>query len=140
MTDTERSDGFDWVKARSECTLEKEFDRLAKAVQRDLERHNALNPGIAQCQTFHICCGDRFYIQRKGEHRVIFEMERGRIRIGRWARKGEHTPITDVTVRLDEEGQCILIGEDGRLWRPWQIRRLALEETFFGESLLPETT
>lgn len=140
MTDAERSNEFDWVKARSECTLEKEFDRLAKAVQHDLERHNTLNPGIAQCQTFHICCDDRFYIQRRGEYRVIFEIKRGCIRIGRWTQRGDHTPIMALSIRLDEEGQCVLIGEDGRPWRSWQIRRSALEEAFFGKSLLPETT
>ena len=125
---------FDWVAARSECTLEKEFDRLCAAVQRDLDRHKKLNPGLCQCQSFDTCGDDKFYVERAGAHRVIFEIERGRIRIGRWDRSSEHTPLMALQVRLDDEGQCVLIDADGTAWRPWQVRRKALEDTLFGTS------
>lgn len=125
---------FDWVQARSDCTLEKEFARMAEAVQSDLARHNRLNPGLSQCQSFCTCGDDKFYVERSGVHRVIFEMERGRIRIGRWTLKGEHTPLMALQVRLDDDGHCILIDEDQKAWKSWQVRRMALEETFFGAS------
>ena len=124
---------FDWVAARSACTLDKEFARLSSAVQDDLERHDALNPGLAQCQRFKPCGEDKFYVERPGVHRIIFEKERGRIRIGRWAHAGEHTPLMALRVRLDDDGECILVDEDQKTWKPWQVRRKALEETFFGK-------
>ena len=123
---------FDWVAARSNCTLEKEFFRLSDAVRCDLERHCALNPGISQCQRFHACEGGTFYVERPGVHRVVFEQERGKIRIDRWANTGEHTPLMALTVRLSDDGECVLVDEKQKAWKPWQVRRRALEETFFG--------
>ncbi len=124
---------FDWVAARSACTLEKEFERLSAAVQRDLERHNALNPGIAQCQTFATCADGGFFVDRPGVHRVVFEIERERIRIGKWAYMGNHTPLMVLRVELDDDGKCVMIDENENKWKPWQVRRRALEETFFGK-------
>ena len=123
---------IDWVKARSECTLEKEFDRLATAVQRDLERHNALNPGISQCQRFDACEDNSFYVERPQVHRVVFTRERERIHIVRWAHMGDPTPLMVLRVRLGDDGKCVLIDEDHKEWKPWQVRRKALEETLFG--------
>ncbi len=123
---------FDWVAARSACTLDKEFARMAEAVQQDLKRHNALNPGLAQCQQFHTCSESTFYVEKPGFHRVVFDKERGRIRVGRWAHMGDHTQLMVLSVRLDDDGKCVLIDEQGRPWRPWQVRRKALEETLFG--------
>ncbi len=123
---------FDWVEARSECTVDKEFDRLADAVQRDLERHNAINPGMAQCQRFNSCPDGAFYVERPQVHRVVFSKERGRIHIVRWAYTGNPTPLMALRVRFGEDGKCVLTDEDGKEWKPWQVRRKALEETLFG--------
>ena len=100
---------FDWVAARSACTLEKEFERLSNDVQRDLERHNALNPGIAKCQTFGTWEDGGFYVERTGVPRVVFVKEREHIRIGKWEHMGEHTPLMALKVRMGEDGKCITI-------------------------------
>ncbi len=56
---------FDWVEARSNCTVNAVvFEQLSKDVQGDLERHNVLNPGMAQCQWFDACADGRFYVER----------------------------------------------------------------------------
>ena len=124
--------GFDWVAARSACTLEKEFDHLAEAVQNDLERHRALNPGMSQCQRFERCGDGSFYVERAGVHRVVFTRERGRIHVTRWAHLGEPNALMVLSVRLDDDGKCVLVDEKGRAWKPWQVRRKALELTLFG--------
>ena len=31
-------------------------------------------------------------------------------------------------------GKCVLIDEDQKEWKPWQVRRRALEETLFGST------
>ena len=41
----------------------------------------------------------RFYVERSGVHRVVFEQERGRIRIGRWAHSGVDLPRLGTTLR-----------------------------------------
>ena len=125
---------FDWVKARSDCTLEKEFERLTEAVQDDLERHGTLNPGLCQCQKFQTCGDNRFYVERTGVHRTIFERKRSHIHIGRWDRLGNHTPLMVLRVRLDDAGECVLVDENEKVWKSWQVRRQALEETFFGKA------
>lgn len=111
---------------------QKEFDRLADAVKRDLERHNSLNPGLAQCQRFDLCEDGGFFVERQGIHRVVFTKERGRIHIVCWERMGDSTPIIVLRARLDDDGKCILVDEDQNEWKPWQVRRKALEVTLFG--------
>ena len=108
------------------------FEQLAKDAQSDLKRHETLNPGLAQYQRFKACSEDIFYVEWPGVHRVVFEKERARIRIGRWAHMGNHAPLMVLTVRLDDDGNCVMIDEDQKAWKPWQVRRKALEETLFG--------
>ena len=61
-----------------------------------------------------------------------FEKDHSRIRIGRWSHMGDHTPLMVLTVRLNDDGKCVLIDEDQNAWKLWQVRRKALEETLFG--------
>ena len=58
----------------------------------------------------------------------------GRIRrsiSSRWAYKGAHTPLMVLKVGLDDDGNCVLFDEEQNALMPWQVRRRALEETFF---------
>ena len=126
--------GFDWVEARANCTIAAAFEQLAKDAEGDLERHNALNPGPAQSLRFDMCNENNFYVERYRNHRVVFTKERERVRIIRWAYSGDPTPLMLLTVRLGDDGKCRLIDEDQNEWKPWQVRRKALEETLFGAS------
>ena len=123
--------GFDWVKARTECTPERVFESLADAVQQDLERHGKLNPGLAQSQSLKVCNDDLFYVERSGVHRIVFERTKQRIIVKRWSRDGQPTPILSLVVKLGESGDCILIDDEGKALKPWQVRRIALEDTLF---------
>ena len=53
------------------------------------------------------------------------------IHIVRWAYRGAKIPLMVLTVRLDDDGNCVLIDEEQNALMPWQVRRRALEETFF---------
>ena len=123
---------FDWVKSRSQYTASEVFKELAEAVQKDFSSYRQLYPGPAQSCEFEECSADRFYIGRRHFHRVVFELTDSKIIIGRWAYMGENTPLMALTVRLDDDGKCILIDEQEKGWKPWQVRRKALEETLFG--------
>ena len=98
----------------------------------DLMCFKRLHPGPAQSREFGECDKDRFFVGHKQAHRVVFEQVNSEIRIGRWEHSGEHTPLMVLTVRLDDDGECVLIDEDQKVWKPWQVRRIALEETLFG--------
>ena len=123
---------FDWVEARSNCTVKEVFKQLAEAVQNDLAAYRRLHPGPAQSCEFEECSPASFYVGRSQSHRVVFERDDMTIRIGRWAYMGKHTPLMALSVRLDDDGQCVLIDEHQNAWKPWQVRRKALEETLFG--------
>ena len=124
--------GFDWVRARSDCTVENVFERLAKEVQEDFQIFTVRHPGLAQAREFGPCGKDRFFVGHRQVHRVVFERVADEIRITRWAYQGDPTPLMVLKVRLDDNGQCVLVDEHGAVLKPWQVRRKALEETLFG--------
>ena len=72
-----------------------------------------------------------FFVESKQTHRVVFEREDAEIHIVRWAYKGAPTPLMVLKVGLDDDGNCVLIDEEQNALMPWQVRRRALEETFF---------
>ena len=122
---------FDWVEARVNCTVATVFKKLAIDVQSDFARYEQLCPGKAQSRKYKNC-EKGFYVEFTHEHRVVFEHDDTQIRIGRWAyRRGDHTPLMVLTVKLDDDGECILVDRDEKAWKPWQVRRKALEATLF---------
>ena len=114
------------------CTVDNVFDQLAKAVQSDFQIYCTRHPGPAQCRRFGPCGDDRFFVEKTGNHRIVFEKAGAVIKVGRWAATGEHAPLLTLSVRLDDDGDCVLADKDGRVLALWQVRRQALEETFFG--------
>lgn len=123
---------FDWVKARADCTTEVVFKQLAEDARGDLDRFLLIRPGLAESCEFGECDKTRFFVRRKQSNTVVFECRESEIHIVRWAHLGDPTPLMVVTVRLDDKGKCVLIDADGNEWKPWQVRRKALEETLFG--------
>ena len=124
--------GFDWISARSTCTVSGAFKQLEEDVQTDLSDFAKMNPGSAQSCTFQRCTDDRFCVVRHQNHMVVFEIADSKIRVARWAYLGDETLLMVLTVNLDDDGKCVLIDEDQKAWKFWQVRRKALEETFFG--------
>ena len=79
---------FDWVKARSNCTVHEVFKQLIQDVQGDLDAFSKLHPGPAQSRSFGKCADDRFYVECKQYHRVVFERNDATIKIDRWGKLG----------------------------------------------------
>ena len=127
----ENSD-FDWVKARSECTVDNAFACLRKMVKKDLGIHQTLNPGPSQGLRYDECDADRFFVEKHQAHRVIFERKEDQISISRWSYDSKETPLLKLSVGMNEEGNCVLTDKEKGVLLPWQARKIALERTFFG--------
>lgn len=125
--------GFDWITARSNCTVGAVFKQLAEDVQSDLSDFAKVSPGAAQSCVFQRCTDDRFAVERRQNHMVVFEIADSKIRIARWPYLGDEILLMVLTVDLGDDGKCRLIDEEDNKWKPWQVRRRALEETFFGK-------
>ncbi len=123
---------FDWVSARTKCTVHAMFARLYQGVCEDLKIFSANNPGLAQRIESRECVkNERFYVERIKVHRVVFEIENETIKIEFWPIKGDSHLIMLLTVGLDDNGECILTDKDGNSWQFWQVRMKALEKTLF---------
>ncbi len=123
---------FDWVEARSKCTLEATFEQLKVDVQKDFDRLAELKPGLSQSCTIGTCSQKIFYVERDKGHRVVFEVGEEAIVIERWDYRGDSVAWSvELSVRLDDGGNCVLVDQDEKAWWPWQVRRRALEDTLF---------
>ncbi len=123
---------FDWVEACSNCTASKVFKQLSADAQEDLNRHKSLNPSLAQHQQYDAEREDMFSVKRSGDHCVVFQIKNEKIHIDRWDRMGNHTHLMELDVQLDKKGNCVLIDKQKKMFKPWQVRRKALEKTLFG--------
>ena len=63
---------------------------------------------------------------------VTFSLVCGRIKIERTGYREGGETLMRIAVQFDEGGECVLVDENENVWPPWQVRRQALEETFFG--------
>jgi len=59
-------DNFDWVEARSQCTVKSVFNRLHQEVHEDIQSFDVRYPGMSQCIAMQECgdAKDRFYVER----------------------------------------------------------------------------
>jgi hypothetical protein len=117
---------FDWVTARSECSLKGVFRVLAEVIKTDAQKaSNAVG------RTFGVTEQDTKIIVSCKEDglNVVFELVGGEIRV----RKGTDRIMFSARPTLDDEGNCLLQIEDTRL-RLWQVSRRGLEDLFFAGS------
>ena len=122
---------INWVKARSDCTPEKVFQELAQAVKEDLSKHEQCNPRLASGLEFGSCEGGKFFVKRVGSHLILFEQTDSGIQVSMVPQKGEEKCLLNLSIAMNDAGGCVL-SADGDELEPWQVRRRALEETFFG--------
>lgn len=125
---------FNWVVARSRCSLEGVFAILAEALDDDVKAVNAL-PGRAI--TFRLTVQPRKLIVARDDSRnIVFELSSTEIvvRHGLSTPFGSGTPKPLFSARphLGEDGECML-EVDGRPLELWQVQRKALEDLFFGD-------
>jgi hypothetical protein len=121
---------FDWVTARSSCSLPKVFKELRLRVEEDVKTRNALRPDNSPYEFSVAENGPEFTVllEAKDVHRsVTFSLTEHAISV----RDDKANQAFDVTLTFSDGGECKLnVGKDER--NLWQVRRMALEELLFG--------
>jgi len=124
---------FNWVAARSQCSLKRVFETLAEIVDSDVKAANELPGRKAQ---FHVNGGDKKLVVSRDKSvetatpvsTVVFELFPAEISV----RHGRDTKLFSARPRLNDDGECML-EVDGQALRLWQVSRKALEDLFFGD-------
>jgi len=126
---------FNWVKSRADCSLAVVFKSLEHGVSEDVKVANGL-VGSSPIR-FSLVQGSRQFsvIREEGAtalspipttYEVNFIIEGQEIVISR-----ENRAFLRASLTLNNEGECKLKIGDSELDQ-WQVRRMALEELFFG--------
>jgi hypothetical protein len=122
---------FNWVGARAACSSAQVFTSLFISVKDDVEKMNTLS--INHGRVFGAgsnSSGRYFAAYRDGNTNSLVE----------FTLHGDHIEIKTskdiaplvVTLTLDNEGNCKLRVDGGECLSQWQVRRMVLEELFFG--------
>jgi hypothetical protein len=121
---------FDWVTARSSCSLPKVFKELRLQVEEDVKTRNALRPDNSPYEFSVAENGSEFTVllEAKDVHRsVTFSLADHAISV----RDDKGDQMFDVTLAFSDEGECRLnVSKEAR--NMWQVRRMDLEELLFG--------
>lgn len=118
---------FDWVTARAQCSSGKVFEKLRLQVKKDVETKNLL------LADHH----DAFALVDNGDHfsvivpsnpllKITFSLTKEKISVHRRDRL-----VCEGTLTLNDDGEC-RVKINGQQRELWQMRRMALEELFFG--------
>lgn len=121
---------FDWVTARNNCTAVSEFKNLASSINSDIKTRIDQDETMKQKIEFIPNGENKFAVRRNGSHEIMFEQSGEAINIVRINQNGTERDLLTVTVSMNEQGGCVLKEGDKELL-PWQVRRKALEDTFF---------
>jgi len=124
---------FDWVTARSACSLPKIFQELRLQAEGDIKTRNGLRPNNSPYEFSVKDNINEFTVlleaKVEGEvvHRsVIFSLTEHAILI----QDDRGSQRSEVTLAFNEQGECKLtVG--GKECDFWQVRRIALEELLF---------
>jgi hypothetical protein len=120
---------FDWVAARSACTLPKVFRQLMAEVEEDVKERNALRPDNSPYE---------FSIEEKGpQFSVILQAADFRRAITFCFEDHAITVVDasgnqmfEVTLLFTDDGKCRLKAKEENR-ELWQVRRMALEDLLF---------
>jgi hypothetical protein len=122
--------GFNWVKAKAECSSAQVFTEFRLGVEDDIEEINKLRGGSVEkdVRLAPNGNGNTFVVLRgnKPEPSIRFSLTGNEIRV----LDGSGTPLATYEVSLSEEGRCVLT-QNGIEKKQWQARRAALEGLFF---------
>ena len=120
---------FDWVTARSACSLPKVFKELMLQVEEDVKTRNALRPANSPYEFSVTEDGADFavHLDAKDVRRsVTFSLAQHAISV----RDGGGNKMFEVTLTFNDLGECKLnVNKEERDF--WQVRRKALEELLF---------
>ena len=129
---------FDWVKARSECSVQKLFDDLIKVVKSDIQIFNehSESTGSSRTMKFSQVCTKQFDVEASPPRStpdgtfacVMVSLNGSSIE---FFRGGMDNKLFSAKPYLLDTGECLLEVE-GKPYRIWQISRKAFEGFFFG--------
>jgi hypothetical protein len=134
------ADSFDWVTERFKCSVERLFKELELGAKTDvdtirsLERNLAQETGGSPTKNIEVASdGRRFSVTRSDRRStalksVEFTLESSSISVKSSYPGG---PSFAATIQLNDEGRCLFVVEDLEM-EPWQVRRKALQDLFFG--------
>jgi hypothetical protein len=126
---------FDWVKARSECSIGVIFEQLKRDLQSDVDKNQALRPEPAGLPCFY---GFRLAIANTGRAAAV-------IVEGTGIHDSVTFRLTDTAIEvvgndgklrfqatptLNSKGECRL-KINGEEYEAWYLRKMALEDIFF---------
>jgi hypothetical protein len=131
---------FNWVKARSECSLVPVFAALREVVDSDVKEVNELNrPRLRFTLNPEAGSASKFVVIRQQDmsgffqaFTVVFELKDDAIVVTARDQTGNGKPLFSAKPSLKPDGQCML-DIDGEPCFLWQVSRKALEALFFGE-------
>ena len=132
MSDTRENvpQELDWVSARAECSIAQMFKSLELGVHEDVERRSALLK-LEDQVTFRV-------VSRKNRFSVVCESNEYEPRSVDFSCNGKEIVVSvgyeakfTITISLTNGGQCKFIVKEQEL-EQWQVRRMALEDLFFG--------
>ena len=131
-------DVFNWVKARSECSLQKVFDDLVKVVKSDIQSFNEYREreGLSRSIKFNQVCTTQFDVEvlpvtitrPRDESFACLMVSLNGSSIEFF--QGGNIVFSARPFLLDT-GECLLEVND-KPYRLWQISRMAFEGFFFG--------
>jgi hypothetical protein len=136
MMMSSKDSSFDWVKARSKCSLGSIFEVLANAVKQDVESALQLLKEARDAKTVLTYKRDRAVITVTREktniigppETVVFSLSSSAITI----EQSNGTQFL-VTPSLNQQGECKMT-VDGHELELWQVCQKALGGLFFGDS------
>ena len=122
---------FDWVTARSKCSLQVVFKELHDGVQNDVATANAVASRNGQIRFAVTTLQQRRFsvVREDGQipESVEFSLERTGIILVRYT---EQDKTLQAGISFNPDGSC-MITLDGKELYQWQFRRMALERLFF---------
>ncbi len=132
--------GFNWVKARSECSLQRIFQTLAEILDSDVKSANDLRRAKV---SFHvdtqatnkiIVSRDRDIGEKNEVKSVVFTLAQFSITVTSKKPNGDPQSVLSVIPHMNEDGECLLTIQDQPQLQPlklWQVSRYFLEDLFF---------
>ena len=120
---------FDWVTARSACTLPKIFKDLRLHIEQDIATRNSLRMKNAPYEFSVAESEGGFKAMLKSETvslAVTFVLAEHAILV----RDNTGTSMFDITLKFSDRGECKLM-VNGEERETWQVQRMALEDLMF---------
>jgi hypothetical protein len=130
LSDTEtKVEGFDWVAARSACSLPKVYRQLMAEIEGDVKQRNSERPQNAPYEFSMEEKGTTFSVILQGgdfRRAVTFRFEDHAIIVT----DASGNQMFEVTLVFTDEGKCRMKAKEENR-DSWQVRRMALEDLLF---------